>query len=353
MSKSHHQTMTSWLRHYSFSAAVRPVVCGLAVLMAASMAVAQTYTVEDLGTFDGGKESYGQAVNFFGQVAGYAYFNRNFAHGAFWSIGSSPQDLGAIPPQNDFSFALAINRSGEMAGYSTQGYAQLEHAVRWTKGSLEDLGTLPGGNLSQAMAINDLGEIAGFSNSGIAQPHAFLWTEEKGMQSLGTLPGGYYSQGLGINGQGEVTGYSNNGQGQTLAFLWSKSGGMQALPNPPGATGGSGNAVNDLGHVAGGSDVTATLWTSTQDVLSLGNLPGACCSSGFALNDLDQVVGSSGFRAFIWTQADGMQDLNNLIPPHSGWTLTAANGINFEGQITGYGTINGQTHAFLLTPTSN
>lgn len=32
------------------------------------------------------------------------------------------------------------------------------------------------------------------------------------------------------------------------------------------------------------------------------------------------------------------------------WVLGAAIGINNEGEITGYGTINGENHAFLLTP---
>ena len=45
-----------------------------------------------------------------------------------------------------------------------------------------------------------------------------------------------------------------------------------------------------------------------------------------------------------------MRDLNNLIPSNSGWLLTSANSINVRGQITGEGTIGGQTHAFVLTP---
>jgi probable HAF family extracellular repeat protein len=45
-------------------------------------------------------------------------------------------------------------------------------------------------------------------------------------------------------------------------------------------------------------------------------------------------------------------DLNGLIDPAAGWTLEAAEGINASGQIVGYGIINGNTHAFLLTPGS-
>ena len=45
-----------------------------------------------------------------------------------------------------------------------------------------------------------------------------------------------------------------------------------------------------------------------------------------------------------------MQDLNELIPRGSKWVLTAAQAINQQGQIVGYGTVNQQTHAFLLAP---
>jgi probable HAF family extracellular repeat protein len=45
-----------------------------------------------------------------------------------------------------------------------------------------------------------------------------------------------------------------------------------------------------------------------------------------------------------------MKDLNNMILSNSGWVLALAIWINDSGQITGYGTINGENHAFLLTP---
>jgi probable HAF family extracellular repeat protein len=45
-----------------------------------------------------------------------------------------------------------------------------------------------------------------------------------------------------------------------------------------------------------------------------------------------------------------MVDLNTLIDPTLGWVLTTAAGINDAGQIVGSGVINGQSHAFLMTP---
>jgi hypothetical protein len=47
-----------------------------------------------------------------------------------------------------------------------------------------------------------------------------------------------------------------------------------------------------------------------------------------------------------------MADLNSLIPAGSGWVLTGASAINDSGGIVGTGVVNGQAHAFLLTPTT-
>jgi len=43
-------------------------------------------------------------------------------------------------------------------------------------------------------------------------------------------------------------------------------------------------------------------------------------------------------------------DLNSMIGAKTGWVLEQGNGINDAGEIVGYGTIGGNTHAFLLTP---
>jgi probable HAF family extracellular repeat protein len=76
------------------------------------------------------------------------------------------------------------------------------------------------------------------------------------------------------------------------------------------------------------------------------------------VNALGQIVGFAstfanfptfGGAAFLWENGT-MHDLNQLIAPGSGWDLRSAEGINDSGQITGYGIIGGETHAFLLTP---
>jgi len=334
---------------------IRFIKCIGTLLFSISLpfAAAQSYKVIDLGTFPGGTVSQGQALNDCGRVVGYARFANFNAHGFLWTRRGGLQDLGAIPPESNFSVAQAINSHGIIAGYSTYNNDPygLTHPVLWIDGFVDDLGTLPGSDDAQAMGINDNEEVVGFSVS-----HAFLWTQKDGMRDLGTLSGGYYSQALAINQQGEVAGLSNAADGNWHGFVWTAWGGMQPLPYlSPGDTSASANGINDLGEIVGGvsqdySGIYAVLWDQNGHIENLGVLPGQGWSTAFAINDREQVVGWSGFRAFIWTRARGIQDLNKLIPANSGWFLSLPTAINNRGQITGQGLINGQDHGFLLTP---
>src|SRR6185503_11913790 len=83
---------------------------------------------------------------------------------------------------------------------------------------------------------------------------------------------------------------------------------------------------------------------------------GASSASPRDINNTGQVVGVArigrGNRAFLYDD-QGMHNLNTLIPPDSGWLLTTARSINEKGQITGLGLLNGEFHAFVLTPASS
>ena len=49
-----------------------------------------------------------------------------------------------------------------------------------------------------------------------------------------------------------------------------------------------------------------------------------------------------------------MKNLNDpaLVSPLTGWMLTQAEDISDQGYIVGWGTLNGVTRAFLLTPST-
>jgi probable HAF family extracellular repeat protein len=193
---------------------------------------------------------------------------------------------------------------------------------------MQDLGTLPGGDLSQAQAINQGGQVVGYSTSA-SGPHAFVWTRSSGMQDIGVLPGDQESRALRVNDSGSVVGWSS-GSGGTRAFLWSNNTGIQ--------------------EVEGLADSTFSV--------------------AFDINNSGQVVGTSntslGPRAFVWSESTGAKDLNSLIPANSGLVLVSAISINDRWQIVATGTVNADTghfvdlddphhaalhtHVFLLTP---
>jgi len=60
------------------------------------------------------------------------------------------------------------------------------------------------------------------------------------------------------------------------------------------------------------------------------------------------LTGDNSQHAFLY-RCGVLQDLNGLIQLDSGWTLTYAAAINDAEQIVGWGTLNGQRRAFLLT----
>jgi probable HAF family extracellular repeat protein len=129
---------------------------------------------------------------------------------------------------------------------------------------------------------------------------------------LGTLGGSYSSAG-GINASGQVVGdLATAGNGPDHAFLY------------------SGGVMHDLGTLGGSS------------------------SAAIGINASGQVVGISfttgtSYPSDAFLYSGGiMIDLNSLLPADSGWQLSSASAINDSGQIVGYGSINGQYHAFLL-----
>jgi probable HAF family extracellular repeat protein len=81
----------------------------------------------------------------------------------------------------------------------------------------------------------------------------------------------------------------------------------------------------------------------------LGILEGALASFGRGINeDGSMIVGSCNVPSHAFLYSGGqMVDLNSLIPTNSGWVLTDAYSVNNSGQIVGYGTIAGATHAYV------
>ena len=341
----------------------------VAIVLAASLAVAAQaqdgFTVTDLG----GTYSEGFRINASGQVAGSTYVNGNF-HAFLYSSGNMV-DLGTLPGF-PASYAAGINSSGQAVGASVDNVSTFNsQAFLYSGGTMTSLGTLLG-TFSYARDINDLGQIVGGSGTGV-NSHAFLYSGGA-VTDLGTL-GGVESSGTGINNHGQICGWSGIATQSQHAFLYS-GGTMMDIGTLRGNTFSAAVDINDSGQVtgySGGCTVNQVAYLQTGRVncqgrgalhaflysggrmIDLGTLPSGARSQGFGINNDGSVVGfSSGIRfarhAFLYSNGR-IRDLNNLIPANSGWTLLQADGINDSGQITGQGlNPQQQLRAFLLTP---
>jgi probable HAF family extracellular repeat protein len=303
------------------------------------------YSIIDIGTL-GGSESQAWAINNLGQVVGWSYINGDLSHHAFlWNSTSGIQDLN--PLGSDNSAANDINDFGQIV-IGTQG----DHgrAFLWNKGTLTDLSTL-GGSRSFPYGINNSSQIIGYSTTnGDTEEHAFLW-ENGAMIDLGTFPGNVQSIALDINKFGQVAGEGRIvPNGAIHAFLWNKTDGMQNLGTINGFSTSRAFGINDRGQVVG-----YFMYGKLQSHFFLwenGVMRDLGLGEAYSINNIGQVVGRAGLNgnAFIWENGV-ITNLNALIPSGSGWELTWARDINDAGQIVGLGKINGQTHAFLMTPT--
>jgi probable HAF family extracellular repeat protein len=129
--------------------------------------------MHDLGTL-GGDDSYGTFINAKNHVVGYSTVNKSDDRiHAFLHDGKKMNDLGSLSGasvKSDISFALGVNASDEVVGYSyIPSYKQpapQQVAFIYREGlmlNLNDLVLQPGTNnyrLDSATAINDEGQIA-------------------------------------------------------------------------------------------------------------------------------------------------------------------------------------------------
>ena len=207
---------------------------------------------------------YPFAINDRGQIVGLdAYRGFLYENGRLTRIGT----LSRVP-QGNRSRASALNRQGQVVGWSTidsrvrVNTGELPtHAFLWQRGGfsgpLRDLGTLPGWVNSYAYSINDRGEVIGSVSDAAGGPYgvnpegsaqAFLWRSGK-MTGLGTLPGKGDSEAYGINSAGAIVGASGH-----RAFLW--QGGTMSdlntrLPLGSGWTLEDARAINNKGQITG------------------------------------------------------------------------------------------------------
>lgn len=336
------------------------------VTVGSAEAATLKYKVTDIGTLPGDNLSQAYAINSFGQVVGYSENTTTTATRPFiWDSTNGIQQIGT----STLGYANGINDLGKAAGVdftNNGGTAFLSDPVN----GITYLENDPNIGFNQGIDVNNSDQVIGFADYPEGT-RAFIWDQTNGMQSLGTLPGDIFSRAININNVGQVSGFSGT-FATTTGFRWSEGTGFEPLNPLAGGDFSRGFGLNDLGEVSGisGSPIgdQAVFWDSSNNVTALGILPGDQTSRALSLNSLGQVVGQScasaltpgqklcpdgvNSRAFLWEEGS-LQALNDLlVSPDQDWNLLSAWAINSSGMIVGRGVIDGQTRAFLATPTS-
>jgi probable HAF family extracellular repeat protein len=354
-------------------ARLMPVHILLLFLTLVTPAHALDYAVVDLGTL-GGTQSFALDVNDAGQVTGNARFDPSSSQlrAFLWDDGGMT-NLGTLPapPTDTFSRGFAVNNRGQVTGES--GFSR---AFLWEGGVMTPIPTLGANSAGFGADINDAGVIVGSSSNGQAVRAFRYRLGELEAEDLGTLLGtsNSFARAWAVNADGVVVGVSRNAINTTSqATMWTTEGPVNlfadAVVGPPAVPGdpidpvafSEALAVSDAVHVVGTARSTlgrnrAFLWHEGT-IRDLGVL-GQVHSEAKDVNASGHVVGfagpfagfaSFGGRAFRW-RAGVLTDLNDRIPADSGWVLNSAEGVNRFGLIVGFGTLAGQTRAFLLQP---
>jgi len=311
--------------------------------------------VTNIGTL-GGNESVALSINDYGEVVGYSKTADGEVH-AFRYFREAIFDLSTLGGKE--SYAYVITNTGILLGDSKTSDGILRPFMGAPNSPLFNFGGEPH-LFSSARGANNVGQVVGFQlitdDHGQLHKRAYLYTTNRTID-LGTF-GGKQSDAIAINDAGDVVGhlYTDYHDGQKRAVLY-HAGKVVEI----GTFGGNvsiGEAINTAGQVVGyaplpGGDQRAFLFAHGK-MKNLGTLPGGTQSFAYGVDDRGRIVGASDAKdsplhAFIYS--DGvMQDLNKLIPADSGWLLTEAKGINESGQIVGYGFLDGERRAFMLTP---
>jgi len=333
------------------------LTAGLALTTVTPLLAQSSYVVQDLGALPGDSSSIAWAINANGDVVGWSTGPNGTRAFLFTNSGS----MVALPglPNRPYAVARDINDTGIVVGSANAGGTDLGHAVLWSAGSIQDLGTLGTGLYSEAWSVNNLGQVVGWSSSnggsGLSGVHGFLYSNANGLVDLTPTSDNGYA--LDINDAGQVTGYKT-ASGGYHAFLW-QGGSFVDLGVLPGFAHSFGWALNGTGRVTGSSSsasgnserfVRSTSGGVFQDLGGVGEH-----NVGMGINGSGNVVGTQGqsrSRAVRYTDAGGLQDLNTLIDSSLGWVLLSANDINDAEEIVGHAFNNftGKTHAVKLRP---
>src|SRR5260370_13656716 len=166
----------------------------------------QNGQIRNLGTLEGGNESFAATANSRGQLTGISTNLIPDPFSMFCFIVCAPTHMRAFLWQNGAMEDLGtlggpdagpdlINENGQIAGHSytnstpnpTTGIPTIDPFF-WENGKMVDIGTL-GGTIGFPVRLNNLGQVVGISNlAGDQTSHHFFW-DKVALTDIGTFGG--------------------------------------------------------------------------------------------------------------------------------------------------------------------
>ena len=227
-----------------------------------------TFTITDLGTLAGGTNSYGEAINASGDVAGISTVAGGLQHAVIW-VGTTVTDLGV--PFGTQSAAFGINDGQTVVGYTTDGTTK--YAVLWKNGGFTLISGPTSPQSTSASAVNNNDVVTGYFLDAGTSFHAYRYSAATGLVDI--HPAGFaQSVGLGINDNGVIAGYVQLANGSTHAARWTSSNVFSDLGTLGGDIG-QAEAVNSAGTIVGESEeasgkISAFTWRANTSMVGTG-----------------------------------------------------------------------------------
>jgi probable HAF family extracellular repeat protein len=204
-------------------------------------------------------------------------------------------DLGVLPGQSE-SFANAVNSAGQIAGTSDpNSWLSIRSFIHSDATGMVDLGLGAIGTNAVALDLNASGVVTGYLGL-----QAFRWSADGGFQSLGTPAGWANSFGYAINASGQVAGSASSASGNAeVVVRYTDSTGWQVL----GGTGehNRGSGINQWGDVVGTkggetSNLRGLIYTDNLALLAFVDdlllVPGSWqIKAAYDINDAQQITG--------------------------------------------------------------
>jgi probable HAF family extracellular repeat protein len=329
------------------------------------------YFITDIGTL-GGTQSFALGINDVGQVFGTSWITGDTTQHAFLYQNGTMADLG------DLVITLAggaLNNSGQIAGGFTLN-GVVRPAIYDTETGIITIipalgGTSPSGFRGVVRAINNRSKAVGFAYIDSQTTHAF--SHRDGVtRDIGSLGGSSYA--ASINDSGTIVGAStdaSNGFAHAFVFSAGQMRDIDPFGDPTFTKSLSvANDVNDAGAVVGyfldqTDGAIHSFLFDGDNFINIG-VAGSPETNASAINNQGQVVGGHlvfdervcqpicenryKMHAFLYEGGDRITDLNALTLSQPGWEFTWAFDINNHGQIIGYGVLDNNFRAFVLTP---